>query len=152
MLSLYTRWQHSLIASSLHPGRFFCGLLNLVNRTVVNQNITYFSELAVRNEYYSGLPVRGHPHQRPPFLYGHSLRGQTQYNVSNIPLTRGHLSNMARFSIPHGWPYKRGDTLYIMFAFVLYTCHCICAPFILSSSLSILSTCSWLTKLYWCKH
>ena len=149
MLSLYTRWQHSLIASSLHPGRFFCGLLNLGNLTVVHLNITYFSELAVRNEYYmSPLYVttltRGHPSYMATVS-----REQTQCNVFNIPLTRGHPSNMARFSIPHGWPYKRRDTVYIMFAFVLY---CICAPFILCSSLSILGTCSWLTKLYWCKH
>ena len=33
--------------------------------------------------------------------------------VSTIPLTRGHRSNKAKFSIPQGWPYKRGTTVLV---------------------------------------
>ena len=35
--------------------------------------------------------------------------------VFDIPLTRGHPSNKARFSNSQGWPYKRGTTVYVIY-------------------------------------
>ena len=55
---------------------------------------------------YSGPPICG-----PPFYKATISENNLCIFVSNLPLTRGHPSNKARFSIPQGWPYERGTTV-----------------------------------------
>ena len=52
---------------------------------------------------YVATLARGHPSYEAT-ISGHDLR----IIVFNIPVMRGHPSNKARFSIPQGWPCKRG--------------------------------------------
>ena len=41
---------------------------------------------------YSGPPIYGPPHQRPPLLCGHNLKAQTVFSLY-LPLTSGHPSD-----------------------------------------------------------
>ena len=56
---------------------------------------------------YVATLTRGHP------SYEATIPGNNLcIIVFNIPLTKGHHSNKARFSIPQVWPYKRGTTVH----------------------------------------
>ena len=58
---------------------------------------------------YVATLTRGHP-----FYKATISENKLCIIVSNLPLTRGHPSNKARFSIPQGWPCKRGTTVLVM--------------------------------------
>ena len=55
---------------------------------------------------YVATLTRGHP------SYEATILENTPCMIVSDELTRGHPSNKARFSIPQGWPYQRGTTVY----------------------------------------
>ena len=57
---------------------------------------------------YVATLARGH-------LYYEAMISENTFYIfeSKISITRGHSSNKARFSIPQGWPYKRGTTVVV---------------------------------------
>ena len=56
-----------------------------------------------------------HPRQRPPYYKYKAIISESKLCVivSNLPLTRGHSSYKAIFSIPQWWPHKMGATVHL---------------------------------------
>ena len=90
---------------------------------MVHQNYTFcFYSFHFCGQQYSGPPICGHPHQRPPlFNEARISENQLCILVFKIPLTRGHPSNQAKYSIPQGWPHKRGTTVNLTYSIFVYT-------------------------------